>query len=125
SWHDVETSFWEAVLSRGDRRLSRLIRRAWEKGAGFDGWAEWFRPGIWQEAGQECGIDPESIVYRQWPEEECLPWQVMDSGVSSRFFRRERELAARAETTPDCRTGICSACGLACKQGDENMVTIV
>ncbi len=73
-WHDLEMSFLEAVLSRGDRRLSRVIIKAYQLGAKFDSWKEHFNFKIWQEAFQAEGVDPHFYIYRERVSDEILPW---------------------------------------------------
>jgi len=72
--HDIETSFLEGILTRGDRRTAALLELAWRKGARFDGWREHFRPQIWHEAVAELGIDTAFYAQRERPVSEMLPW---------------------------------------------------
>jgi len=72
--HNIDASFLEAVFSRGDRRLSEVIFRAWSAGARFDAWSEHFRFDIWLDAFKSCGIDPSYYANRRIPPEEALPW---------------------------------------------------
>jgi len=73
-WHDMQMSFLEAVLSRGDRRLSEVMIKACELGAKFDSWKEHFNFNIWQEAFKAVDIDPGFYVYRKKDKTEILPW---------------------------------------------------
>lgn len=95
-FHQPEKSYLEAVFSRGDRRLSSVIRRAWEKGCRFDDWSEHFRFDLWMEAFRECGLDPDVYSYRERTIDETLPWDHISCGVGKQFFIRERERAQRA-----------------------------
>jgi len=72
--HTVESSFLEAVFSRGDRRLGMVLEKAWEMGCKFDQWKEHFRFDIWEEAFSKCSLDPDFYVYRKRDFEEILPW---------------------------------------------------
>ncbi len=72
--HTVESSFLEAVFSRGDRRLGVVLEKAWEMGCKFDQWKEQFRFDYWQEAFSKCSIDPDFYVYRKRDFKEVLPW---------------------------------------------------
>ena len=110
NWHDPETSFLEAVLARGDRRLAGVLEQVWRMGAKFDSWSEYFSYQRWIEAFQVCGIDPHFYANRVRSREEILPWSVTSTGVSTPFLWRERERAYRAEITPDCRRQ-CTGCG--------------
>jgi radical SAM family uncharacterized protein len=76
--HIVESSFLEAVFSRGDRRLGMVLEKAWEMGCKFDQWKEHFRFPIWQEAFSKCSIDPDFYVYRKRDSEEILPWSHLE-----------------------------------------------
>lgn len=112
SYHEPEQTFLEGVLSRGDERAGEVIFRAWEKGACFDSWTEYFDLGRWIEAFEDCGVDPENFI-RERGEAESLAWDFVDVGVSKEFLLRERHRAYRGELTVDCRTG-CAACGIGC-----------
>jgi hypothetical protein len=81
SFHNGSMSFLEGVFSRGDRKLSRVIASAFKKGCCFDGWDEHFKFGLWQEAFQECNIEPGDYL-RERPVEELLPWDFLDIGIS-------------------------------------------
>lgn len=111
SWHDPKVSLLEGVMSRGDRRLGQVIRRAWELGAVFDAWSDEFRFEKWIQAFAECGIDPKAYV-RERVLDEPLPWGHIDTGVSLDFLNREYHRAMVAEQTLDCRSGVCHGCGL-------------
>ncbi len=111
SWHDPETSLLEAVMSRGDRRLGKVIYHAWQLGCVFDAWSEIFDYQRWLKAFEECDIDPAYYV-RERPLDETLPWEHIDSGVKTDFLKNEYEKAMRGEVTPDCRYGPCNSCGL-------------
>lgn len=112
NWHDVETSFWESVIARGDRRLGKLIALAFEKGCRFDGWSEFFKPHKWWEAAAEAGIDPEDYAYRSYGYDEVLPWDHLESGVDRTFLIKEHRKALEGLLTEDCRFNRCSACGV-------------
>ena len=109
-YHESDLSRLEAVLARGDRRLSKVLLRAHELGCKLDGWDEYFRYDLWMQAFSDCGIDPEFYTTRGFAEDEILPWQTINIGVSRDFFLRERALAYQSVTTPDCRTK-CAGCG--------------
>ena len=110
SWHDPETSFLEAVFSRGDRRLAEVLETAWRSGAKFDAWSEYFDFARWMAAFEACGLDPAFYANRPRSREEVLPWSVTSTGVSVPFLWREREQCYSSQTPPDCRTR-CSGCG--------------
>ena len=110
NWHDPETSFLEAVFSRGDRRLAGVLEEAWRQGAKFDAWSEYFDFQRWMQAFRTCGVDPDFYAGRVRDREEVLPWSVTATGVSQAFLWRERERAYQAVITPDCRVQ-CTGCG--------------
>ena len=109
-YHDAHVSYIEAVFARGDRRLSRAILEAVDRGQRLDGWDEFFRFDTWMEAFAAAGIDPDFYAARRRPYTELLPWDHIDCGVSRAFLVRESEKARAGVTTPDCRTQ-CAGCG--------------
>ena len=110
NWHDSDTSFLEAVLARGDRRLGKVLETAWRKGAKLDAWEEYFSLERWLEAFDECGLDPHFYANRTRAEDELMPWSMISSGVTEQYLLRERHKAYESVTTPDCRTH-CNGCG--------------
>ena len=110
NWHDGQTSFIEAVLARGDRRLSNVLETVWRKGGHLDAWEEYFSLERWQEAFAECGVDPAFYAYRRRKKDEIMPWDMISSGVTREYLWREHENAVAGVTTPDCRTR-CNGCG--------------
>jgi radical SAM family uncharacterized protein len=112
NWHDPESSFLEAVLSRGDRRLAASIEAAWRRGCRFDGWSELFDLDKWRAAFAETGIDSGQYAYRRYEYEDVLPWDHIGAGVSKKYLVREHRRAVAGEKTPDCRGGKCPGCGL-------------
>ena len=109
-YHSTELSRLEAVFARGDRRLGAVIEEAVNSGARLDGWDEYFRYDIWCNAFEKCGIPVDFYTVRGYGEEEILPWDMIDVGVSKKFLLRERRRAYEAQVTPDCRHG-CAGCG--------------
>lgn len=111
NYHDSDTSLMEAVFARGDRRLGKVLLRAHELGAKFDGWDEHFDLEIWKKAMEECGLDISFYAHRTRELDEVFPWDHIDVGVSKKFLIREAEKALKGEITPDCRKG-CNGCGI-------------
>lgn len=111
NYHEQETSFMEAVFARGDRRTCDVLIKAFEKGAKFDGWSEFFSKKIWDEAMADCNLDPDFYVYREKSYDEVLPWDFIDIGVNRKYLERENEKAKNAELTKNCREG-CTGCGI-------------
>jgi len=112
SWQDPKPSLLEAVFSRGDRRLGKVIYRAWQLGSTFDAWNEHFNYQNWLVAFAEAGLEPDFYAHRQRSLDEILPWAHIDVGVSAAFLKREYQRALKGEITPDCRYQSCNACGL-------------
>ncbi|MDR3729738.1 MAG: TIGR03960 family B12-binding radical SAM protein [Oscillospiraceae bacterium] len=110
NWHDGDTSFLEAVLARGDRRMGKVLELAWRKGAKLDAWEEYFSLERWMEAFRECGLDPHFYANRTRSRDELMPWDMISCGVTDDYLWRERERAYASVTTPDCRTH-CGGCG--------------
>ncbi len=110
NYHEPELSRLEAVMARGDRRIGPVIAAAVRRGARLDGWDEYFRYDLWMEAFRECGVDPDFYTVRGYGENETLPWDTVDVGVTKKFLLSERKRAFDAVITPDCRHG-CSGCG--------------
>ncbi len=111
SWNDYNSSQVEAILSRGDRRIGRVIQRAWELGARFDGWQDQFRYDAWMRAMQEAGLEADWYCNRERDKDELLPWSHINAGVESEFLWSEWEKSLSAGTTDDCRYGKCMRCG--------------
>ncbi len=118
-WHDPSMSVLEGLFSRGDRRLSAVILRAFEKGARFDAWGDRFSFDIWQEALTEEGISLDFYISRRRERDEILPWDHIDARIDKAFLWKEymRSVgttgkAGMAEETPDCKVDQCSACGV-------------
>ncbi|ADQ06367.1 Radical SAM domain protein [Caldicellulosiruptor hydrothermalis 108] len=116
SWHDFYLSKLEAVLSRGDRRLSRVIKRAVELGCQFDDWGEFFDFSKWEMAFQQENIDWRFYSDRKRDFDEVLPWDIIDPGVTKEFLKRECLLAYEEKTTSSCFDR-CTGCGVASFRG--------
>ncbi len=118
--HDARVSLVEAVLARGDRRLSDALELGCREGFRFDAWDEYFDYDKWMDVFRRTGIDPAFYAHRKWGLDEVLPWDIIDCGVTKEFLLRERERAYAAKTTPNCREQ-CSGCG-ANRLGGERAV---
>ena len=111
NYHESDLSYLEACFARGDRKLGKVLLRAFEKGCMLDGWSEHFKYDAWREAFVETGVDPAFYAFRRREKNEILPWDHIDCGVTKEFLWREKEKAEKALTTKDCREG-CNGCGL-------------
>ena len=110
NYHDAKVSRLEAVFARGNRRLAPALAEAVKRGMRFDAWEEHFDYDKWVEVFDACGIDPSFYANRTMPDDEVLPWDVIDCGVTKEFLISERHKAQAAATTPNCKDK-CSGCG--------------
>ena len=113
NYHSPDLSRLEAVFARGDRRLGAVIETAVKSGARLDGWDEYFNYAKWYDAFRKCGIEENFYTTRGYGEDEILPWDTIDVGVSKKFLKLERSRAYENRVTPDCRHG-CAGCGANC-----------
>jgi len=111
TWNEPEDTLLEAWLSRGDRRVSEVIYRAWKKGAKFDAWQDQYRYPIWLEAFAESGIDPAFYSHRQRQVNEILPWDHISTGVRKSYLAQDYKLSLQGKLRDDCRNQ-CAACGI-------------
>ena len=118
TYHDAKVSRIEAVLARGDRRVGAAIARAVELGANLEAWDEFFDYDRWMQAFSDVGVDPDFYTTRGFGEEEILPWDMIDIGVTKEYLLRERKNAYAEKTTPSCAEH-CNGCG-ANKLGGKN-----
>ncbi len=116
SWHDAKTSYLEAVLARGDRRLGAVLEAAFHRGFNLDAWSEHFDFDAWMDLFREAGLNPDFYACRRRGEDEVFPWEHIDVGVSKAFLWAENQRAYAETTTPHCRQE-CSHCGAACFKG--------
>ena len=110
NWHDPDTSFIEAVLSRGDRRIADVIEEVWRRGGKLEAWGDYFSFDRWMAAMDACGVDPMFYACRERGKDEFLPWDIVNMGVRRAHLWHEREQAYKAELSPDCRRQ-CTGCG--------------
>ncbi len=104
-------SFLEAVLSRGDRRLAKVIFEAWEKGSRLEGWKEYLNLQYWNNAFKETGISP-TVYTGELDIEEKLPWDHIFA-VSKYYLMKERERAYKNIESGACEWRIsCDFCGV-------------
>ena len=111
-WQDPKVSWLEGVWARGDRRLSRLLVAAYQKGCRFDGWSDQFRYDLWQAVIKEQGLDPNFFTIRERDVCEPLPWDHIDTQVTREFLAAEWENARKGAYTADCRVDDCNQCGV-------------
>ncbi|MDE2952207.1 MAG: TIGR03960 family B12-binding radical SAM protein [Chloroflexota bacterium] len=121
-WNDYDGSEFEGWLSRGDRRVARVIRRAWELGCKFDAWQDQHRHHKWLQAFEDCGLDPDFYNYRERDLDEVFPWDHIDVGIHKKFLKEDYLMSIRRETRVDCRDQ-CFACGILPKFAKERSST--
>ena len=112
NWHDPQTSYIEATLSRGDRRMGKVIENVWRSGGRLEAWTDYFSFYRWMQAFDNAGVDPTFYAHRERCKDEVMPWDVVDVGVRKEHLWHEKEQCYRSELSPDCRKQ-CSACGAA------------
>lgn len=109
-WHAPDVTVLEGVLALGDRRLSKVIEKAYQNGATFDAWSEFFQKSVWTDAFLACQIDPNFYIMRQKSFDEILPWDFLNIGVKRSFLEKEAERSRQEKVTPNCKEQ-CSGCG--------------
>ena len=108
--HDMKTSYLEGIISRGDNRIGKLIKLAYENGAKFDGWRKYFKFDVWMRCMDELGLDPKEYLGER-ELDQTLAWDKVDIGVTKEFYLKELGKAEEEALTPDCRES-CAACGI-------------
>lgn len=116
NWHEADVSILEGLLARGDRKLSGLILKVYEKGGIYDAWSECHKDELWQEAINELGIDMDFYITRLRSDDEIFPWDFIDTGVTKKYLLNEWHNALNEKVTPNCRMN-CSGCGAASFKG--------
>lgn len=111
SWSKYRVSVLEAVLARGDRRVSSVIYDAWKSGCKFDSWDEYYNYNAWCDAFEKNGLDMNFYACRKREYDEVFPWDCFDYYVTKQFLIRENKTAHEAVTTPNCREK-CAGCGV-------------
>jgi len=111
-WQNPEVSMLEGLWARGDRRLGRLLQKAYGKGCKFDGWSDRFKFRLWQDAVCDEGVDMDFYTTRVRNTKEPLPWDYIDTRVTKDFLKGELKKAEQGEITVDCRRGDCNNCGV-------------
>jgi radical SAM superfamily enzyme YgiQ (UPF0313 family) len=103
-FHDTDRAFIEAALTRGDRRLGRVLEEAWKRGSKFEAWTECYSQSRWREAFEAAGLDPAWYAHRAIPFDEPLPWDHIDVGPTKAWLRdeaeRAREVTAEVPAAP-------------------------
>jgi len=111
TWNYPKETLVEAYLTRGDRRLSDVIQRAWELGAKLEGWSEWFNFAAWQQAFADFGLDMDWYARRERAVDEILPWEHISAGLKKQFLVQEYIHTYQGGVVDDCREH-CFSCGI-------------
>jgi len=125
-YHDGKPGIIEGLLSRGDRRVGRIIEQVWRDGGRFDGWSEHFSYDRWVDAStialEGAGVDLDWYTTRERELEEVLPWDHLDSGLDKEWLWADWEDAIDPSTdveVEDCRWTPCYDCGVCPEMGTE------
>ena len=111
SYHDASLSVLEGAFARGDRRLNKVLLRAFENGCYFDSWPDYYNLAGWEEAFEQCGLDYHALAQRKFDYDDILPWDFIDIGVDKAYLVKEAKKADEAATTPNCYEQ-CGSCGI-------------
>ncbi|MBN2859767.1 MAG: DUF2344 domain-containing protein [Sphaerochaetaceae bacterium] len=111
SFHNPLVSYVEGIISRGDIRVSHMIRYAYDAGCRLDAWQEHFNKDLWLEAIERTGIDVEAILYTPYGLQAPLPWDSVSMKVSKAFLQQEYLRSEHGELTPECLTDCLNPCG--------------
>ncbi|MCR6033449.1 TIGR03960 family B12-binding radical SAM protein [Nocardioides sp. zg-579] len=121
-YHDGKPGTIEGLLSRGDRRVGRVIEQVWRDGGRFDGWSEHFSYERWVAAAEQAlagtGVDLDWYTTRERGYDEVLPWDHLDSGLDKDWLWADWEDALAVADgssdveVEDCRWTPCYDCGV-------------
>jgi radical SAM superfamily enzyme YgiQ (UPF0313 family) len=122
-YHDGKPSIIEGLLSRGDRRVGKVIRAVWEDGGRFDGWSEHFSFERWMKAAERALADePVDVAWyttRERDQHEVLPWDHLDAGLDREWLWQDWQDALNEREVEDCRWTPCYDCGVCPTMGTE------
>ena len=121
-WHDPEASIVEAIASRGDRRIGRVIEHVWRAGGTFQEWSEKFDYNRWTEAMAANGLELEWYTYRHRQEDEVFAWDHLSAGLHKDFLWQDWQDALHHLGLEDCRWTPCYDCGACTGYGIEHVV---
>ncbi|TDD85332.1 TIGR03960 family B12-binding radical SAM protein [Actinomadura rubrisoli] len=122
-YHDGQPSIVEGLLSRGDRRVGKVIRAVWEEGGRFDGWSEHFSYERWTACAAKAladePVDLDWYTVRERDEVEVLPWDHLDAGLDREWLWQDWQDAVDGTEVDDCRWTPCYDCGVCPTMGTE------
>ena len=111
SFSNIRESWLEGTLTRGDRRISAVIEKAWQLGARFDAWRDKFRLDIWEKAFEDTGVNPADYIYRERALDEVFPWDHISAGVNKDYLKTEYQRSQIGDLRDDCSES-CGNCGI-------------
>ena len=117
-YHDGKPGIVEGLLSRGDRRVGRILEEVWRDGGRFDGWSEHFSYERWMACASKAlagtGVDVDWYTIRERGFDEVLPWDHIDSGLDKDWLWEDWEDALDPDSVDvdDCRWTPCYDCGV-------------
>ncbi|GAA1599132.1 TIGR03960 family B12-binding radical SAM protein [Kribbella sancticallisti] len=125
-YHDGKPGIIEGLLSRGDRRVGRIIEQVWREGGRFDGWSEHFSYERWVAAAEKALADePVDLAWyttREREYAEVLPWDHLDAGLDRDWLWEDWQDALEEDgaiEVEDCRWTPCFDCGVCPQMGTE------
>ncbi len=122
-YHDGKPGIIEGLLSRGDRRVGRVIEEVWRDGGRFDGWSEHFSYDRWIAACERAladePVDLDWYTVREREYAEVLPWEHLDSGLDRDWLWEDWQDAVNGVEVDDCRWTPCFDCGVCPEMGTE------
>lgn len=121
-WHTPTASVAEGILSRGDRRLGKVLEHVWRAGGTFQEWGEHFNYSLWLDAMADCGLDVEWYVNRHRGADEVFAWDHLSAGLHKDFLWDDWQAALAEHGLEDCRWIPCYDCGVCTGYGIEHVV---
>ncbi|MDN5794212.1 MAG: TIGR03960 family B12-binding radical SAM protein [Intrasporangium sp.] len=122
-YHDGQPGVVEGLLSRGDRRVGRVIEAVWRDGGRFDGWSEHFSYERWMRCAREAfagyPVDVAWYTTREREHNEVLPWDHLDSGLDKDWLWEDWQDALDERELDDCRWTPCFDCGVCPQLGTQ------
>ena len=122
-YHDGQPGIVEGLLSRGDRRIGKVIEAVWRDGGRFDGWSEHFSYERWMRCASavlaEGPVDVSWYTTRERDQSEVLPWDHLDSGLDKEWLWEDWQEALDETEVDDCRWTPCFDCGVCPQMGTE------
>jgi len=116
NYHEEFMSLIEAVLTRGDKSISKYIEALYKKGCYLDAWWDYFKEDVWKDCAQELGLDLNKLAQKEFKTDEVLPWDFINTGLDKSWLVNEYNRAfqdSEQNVVPTCETG-CVNCGV-CK----------